>query len=83
MFIARPLYDLVKKNQRWNWIEKQEKLFRELNERFIKELVLVAPDLNLKNEDRSKHIGIYNRRGVVDKMWRWTIEASSILVKIS
>ena len=22
MFIARPLYDLVKKNQKWNWTER-------------------------------------------------------------
>ena len=47
-FIARPLYDLVKKNQKWDWIEKQEKAFKELKERFTKELVFKAPDLYLK-----------------------------------
>ena len=28
--IARLLYDLVKKNQKWNWTEKQKEVFREL-----------------------------------------------------
>ena len=42
MPIARPLYDLVEKYQKWNWIEKQEKVFRELKGRFTKESVLVA-----------------------------------------
>jgi len=46
--IARPLHDMVKKNQKWDWTEKQEKAFRELKERFTKELVLVAPDLDKK-----------------------------------
>ena len=46
--IARPLYDMVKKEQKWNWIEKQEEAFRELKGRFTKELVLAAPDLDKK-----------------------------------
>ena len=44
--IAKPLHNLVKKDQKWNWTERQEKAFRELKEQFIKELVLVAPDLD-------------------------------------
>ena len=46
--IARLLHDLVKKSQKWNWIERQEKVFQELKERFIKELVLAAPYLDKK-----------------------------------
>ena len=46
LFIARLLHDLVKKNQKWNWTEKQEKTFRNLKEIFTKELVLIAPDLD-------------------------------------
>jgi len=46
--IARPLHDLVKKDQKWNWIERQEEVFRELKERFMRELVLAALDLNKK-----------------------------------
>ena len=34
-------------------MEKQEKMFRELKEKFIKELVLVVLDLDLKNKNRS------------------------------
>ena len=46
--IARPLHNMVKKDQKWNWTEKQERAFRELKERFTKELVLAAPDLDKK-----------------------------------
>ena len=46
--IARPLYDLVKKDQKWNWTEKQEEAFRELKERFMREPVLAVPDLDKK-----------------------------------
>ena len=48
MSISKPLYDLVKKDQKQNWIKKQEKVFRKLKERFIKELVLAVPDLDKK-----------------------------------
>ena len=46
MSIARPLHDIVKKDQKWEWTEKQEKSFKELKERFTKELVLAALDLD-------------------------------------
>ena len=46
--IAKLLHDLIKKNQKWNQIEKQKEAFRELKERFTRELVLVAPDLDKK-----------------------------------
>jgi len=44
-YIAKLLYDLVKKDQKWNWIKRQKKMFKE---RFTKEPVLVALDLNKK-----------------------------------
>ena len=44
--IARPLHNLVKKDQKWNWIEKQEKVFKKLKEKFTKELVLVVLNLD-------------------------------------
>jgi len=56
---------MVKKDQKWDWTEKQEKAFRELKERFTKELVLAALDLDKKNEDRSGCIGLCYRRGVI------------------
>jgi len=42
-----------------------EKMFQGLKERFIKELVLAILDLDLKNEDGSKYIGLYNKRSVI------------------
>ena len=30
--VARPLHDLVKKDKKWDWMEKQEKTFKELKE---------------------------------------------------
>ena len=39
---------MVKKDKKWDWMEKQEKAFRELKEKFTKEPVLVTPDLDKK-----------------------------------
>jgi len=39
---------MVKKDKKWDWTEKQKKAFRGLKERFTKELVLAAPDLDKK-----------------------------------
>jgi len=46
--IARLLHDMVRKYQKWKWMEKQKKAFRELKEKFTKELVLAVPDLDKK-----------------------------------
>ena len=46
--IAGPLYNMVRKDQKWEWTEQQKKVFGELKKRFIKELVLAAPDLDKK-----------------------------------
>ena len=46
--IARPLHDMVKKNKKWEWTEKQDKAFEELKKRFAEELVLAIPDLDKK-----------------------------------
>jgi len=46
--IARPLHDMVKKDKKWDWMERQEKAFRELKEQFTKEPVLAVPDLDKK-----------------------------------
>ena len=54
--VARPLHDLVKKNQKWNWTERQEKVFQKLKEWLIKELALAAPDIDKKNKDGGRCI---------------------------
>ena len=37
---------MMRKDVEWNWGERQQKVFEELNERFTIELVLVTPDLD-------------------------------------
>ena len=39
---------MVKKDKKWVWMGKQEEVFKELKGKFMKELVLVAPDLDKK-----------------------------------
>ena len=30
--VVRPLHDMVKKNKKWDWTERQEKMFRKLKD---------------------------------------------------
>jgi len=46
--IARPLHNMVKKDKKWEWAEKEERVFGELKRRFTEEPVLAAPDLDKK-----------------------------------
>ena len=46
--VARPLHDMVKKDKKWEWMEKQEEVFKKLKKRFTEEPVLAAPDINKK-----------------------------------
>ena len=46
--MARLLHDMVKKDKKWDWTERQEKAFKELKEQFTKKLVLAAPDIDKK-----------------------------------
>ena len=54
--IARPLHDMVKKDKKWEWTERQEKAFKELKKQFTKELVLAALDIDKKNENGGRCI---------------------------
>jgi len=72
--IARPLHDMVKKDKKWDWTERQEKAFRELKEQFTKEPVLAAPDLDKKlrvEVDTSDYVtgGVLSIEGE-DRRWR-------------
>jgi len=44
--IAKPLYEMMRKETKWNWGERQKRLFEGLKERFTMEPVLVTPDLD-------------------------------------
>ena len=46
--IARLLYEMMRKEIKWNWGEKQQKVFEELKKRFTIEPVLITPDLDKK-----------------------------------
>jgi len=46
--VARSLHNLVKKEKRWDWTEREEKVFKELKERFTKEPVLATPNIDKK-----------------------------------
>jgi len=57
---------MVKKDKKWDWTERQEKVFKELKEQFTKEPVLAAPDLDKKNVDGSECIGLCDRGSIID-----------------
>ena len=63
--IARLLHDLVKKNQKWDWMERQEKVFKKLKERFTKEPVLAVPNLYKIRIDIDRCIRLCNQRGII------------------
>ena len=46
--IARLLHDMVKKDKKWKWTERQKEAFRKLKKKFMKEPILVALDLDKK-----------------------------------
>jgi len=72
--VARPLHDMVKKDKKWDWTERQEKAFKELKEWFTKEPVLAAPDIDKKMRIEVDALD-YATRGVLlmeckDGLWR-------------
>jgi len=44
--IARLLHEMMRKEIKWSWEERQQKVFEELKKRFMTEPVLVIPDLD-------------------------------------
>ena len=73
----------MKKDQKWNWTEKQEEAFRELKEQFTKELVLVALDLDKKMRMEVNTLD-YAMGGVLsmeckDRLWRPVVFLSKSL----
>jgi len=81
--IARLLYDMVKKDKKWEWTEKHERAFGELKKRFTEELVLAAPDLDKKMR-MEVNASDYATGGVLsmeceDKLWRPVAFLSKLL----
>jgi len=46
--IVRPLHNIVKKDRKWEWTERQKRVFEELKKKFMQEPVLAALDLDKK-----------------------------------
>ena len=72
--VARLLHDMVKKDKKWEWTEKQKKVFEKLKKRFTEEPVLAAPDLDKKMRievDVSNYvIGGVLSMDCGDELWR-------------
>ena len=49
-------------------MERQEKAFKELKEKFTKEPVLAVLDLDKKNKDGSECIRLHNRRCLIHRV---------------
>ena len=84
--IARPLHDMIKKDKKWDWTEKQEKAFRKLKERFTRELVLAALDIDKKMR-MEVDASDYATEGVLlieceDGLWRPVVFLSKSLNEI-
>ena len=72
--IAKPLHQLVRKDEKWKWGEEQEEAFTKLKKIFIIEPVLAAPDLDKKmrvEADTSNYAmgGVLLAKGE-DRKWR-------------
>ena len=49
---------------------------------FTKELVLITPNLDLKNENESRYVWLCNSRIVINRMQELRVEVSSIHVEV-
>ena len=77
---------MVKKDQKWEWTERQEEIFRELKEKFTKELVLLAPDLDKKMRMEvdvlDYAMGDVLSMECKDRIWRPVVYLSKLLNEI-
>ena len=67
--IARPLYEMMRKENKWSWGERQQKAFEELKERFMIEPVLVTSDLD-KEMRVEADTSYFVTGGVLSMKWR-------------
>ena len=83
MSIVRPFHDTVKKNRKWEWMNKQERVFEELKKRFTEELVLAALDIDKKMR-MEVDVSDYATGGILsmecdDGLWRLVAFLSKLL----
>jgi len=81
--IAKLLHKLVRKDEKWNWKEEQERAFKELKKVLTAQLVLIAPDLDKKmkveaNTSEYAMGGVLSMRCENDK-WRPVAFISKLL----
>jgi len=81
--IARLLHEMMRKEIKWSWGEKQQKVFEELKKRFTTEPVLVTPDLDREmrvEADASDFVtgGVLSMK-CEDKKWRPVTYISKLL----
>ena len=72
--IAKPLHEMMRKETKWSWGERQQKAFEELKEKFTTEPVLVIPDLDKEMRVEADASG-FAMEGVLsmkceDEKWR-------------
>ena len=84
--ITRPLHDIVKKDQEWDWTKRQEKAFRELKKKFTKELMLAALDLDKKMRMEVDALdyaigGVLSMECKDGKWQRWEVATSNLSLK--
>ena len=74
---------MVRKDQKWDWMKKQEEVFRKLKERFTKELVLAVLALDKKIRMEVDALD-YTTEGVLsmeykDRLWKLVVFLSKSL----
>ena len=83
--IAKPLHEMMRKENKWSWRERQQKAFEELKERFTTEPVLVTPDLDKEMRVEADALD-FATGGVLsmkceDERWRPVVYISKLLNK--
>lgn len=81
--IAKPMHQLVRKDEKWSWGEEQETVFKQLKKVFTTQSVLVAPDLDREMWVET-NVSEYMIEGVLsmkyeDNKWRLVAFISKLL----
>ena len=81
--IAKPLHEMMRREMKWSWGERQQRAFEELKERFTTEPVLVIPDLDKEMRVEADTLD-FVIGGVLlikceDEKWRLVIYISKLL----